>query len=219
MKATQWISKLSLNQKLAALLFILGFVALFAGDPYGGAKTTIDAQELALIVEKQVDHVSAEEIADWIIQNRADYRLIDLRTEPEYSAYHIPTAECIQLPNLLTSDLQRNEKIILYSEGGIHSAQAWFLLKAQGFKSVYMLFGGLTEWQEKILFPQIPENATPEQQSAFQKIAEVSKFFGGTPQTGSASIALQPKLSLPTPALPSGAANIKVQTKKKKEGC
>jgi hypothetical protein len=119
----------------------------------------------------------------------------------------------------LASDLQRNEKIILYSEGGIHSAQAWFLLKVQGFKSVYMLFGGLTEWQEKILFPQMPENATPEQLSAFQKIAEVSKFFGGTPQTGSTPVALQPKPSLPTPALPSGAVNPKIQTKKKKEGC
>lgn len=219
MKVTQWINKLSLNQKLAALLFVLGFAALFAGNPYGGAKATIDAQELALIVEKEVDHLSAEDLADWIIQNRADYRLIDLRTEPEFAAYHIPTAECIQLPNLLTSDLQRNEKIILYSEGGIHSAQAWFLLKAQGFKSVYMLFGGLAEWQEKILFPQIPENATPEQLNAFQKMAEVSKFFGGAPQTGSAPAALQPKPSLPTPALPSGAVNPKIQTKKKKEGC
>lgn len=218
MKFLEMIKKMSLNQKLAALLFTLGFLAIFAGDPYVGAKTSLDAQELALIVEKQVDHVSAEELADWIIQNRADYRLIDLRTEKEFAEYNIPSSECIPLSELTTVDLQRNEKIVLYSEGGIHSAQAWFLLKAKGYKSVYMLFGGLDEWKDKILFPRIPENASAEQLTEFNKVVEVSKYFGGAPQT-SATVTAQRQMALPTPSLPSGSMNTKPQGKKKKEGC
>ncbi|HOT97640.1 MAG TPA: rhodanese-like domain-containing protein [bacterium] len=219
MNVAEALKKMSLNARLAALLLLFGFIAIFAGDPYGGAKTEIDAQELALIVDRQVDHVAAEELADWIIQNRSDYRLIDLRTEKEYDEYHIPTSENITLAGLMDAGLQRNEKIVLYSEGGIHSAQAWFLLKARGYKAVYMLFGGLEEWKDKVLFPAVPENPTPEQRVAFAKIKEVSTYFGGTPQSNAAAVTAQPQTALPKLSLPAGGTGPKPQGKKKKEGC
>ena len=59
---------------------------------------------------------------------RSDYRLIDLRGERDYSAYHIPTAENVTLTALPESALLANEKIVLYSDGGIHASQAWMLL-------------------------------------------------------------------------------------------
>lgn len=231
MKIAEALHKMSLNTRLATLLLLFGFIAIFAGDPYVGAKTEIDARELALIVDRQVDHVAAEELADWIIQNRSDYRLIDLRTEKEYGEYHIPTSENITLAGLTDADLQRNEKIVLYSEGGIHSAQAWFLLKARGYKAVYMLFGGLEEWKDKVLFPAVPENPTPEQRVAFAKIKEVSTYFGGTPHSGAAAVTAQlqtgttavtapPQTALPKLSLPAGnGAAPKSAVKKKKEGC
>lgn len=212
-------NKISLNQKLALLAIGLGFIGLFAGSPYKGSRSQIDAKELALIVENKVDHVSAEELADWIIQGKSDYRLIDLRTDKEFVEYHIPTAENVPLPDLNNYAMTRNEKIVLYSEGGIHAAQAWFLLKAMGYKGVYMLFGGLDEWNDKILFPKIPENPTKDQLAAFDKIKEVSKYFGGSPQTGiieekSGRKKAMPGLEMKT-QLPAG----KSEKKKKKEGC
>jgi hypothetical protein len=114
---------------------------------------------------------------------------------------------------------QKNEKIVLYSEGGIHSAQAWMILKAKGYKGVYILFGGLDEWNEKVLFPKIPENPTPEQLSSFEKMKEVSKFFGGTPQTGTAEVKETPKIQAPKLESPSGSTSPTAQPKKKKEGC
>lgn len=219
MKLFAWLSRMSLNQKLAALLLLLGFIAVFLGDPYHQAKASVDAQELALIVEKQVDHISAEELADWIIQGRADYRLVDLRSETEYAAYHIPTAENITLTELPNADLLRNEKIVLYSEGGIHSAQAWFLLRAKGYKAVYMLFGGLDEWQDKILFPVIPENLTSDEAAKYEKAIQISRRFGGAPQAAGGSEKMQPPPSLPTPAPTAAPAVPGRSGKKKKEGC
>ncbi len=219
MKLKESFSKMSLNWKLALALFLLGFIAIFAGDPYGGARTEIDAKEMALIVEKQVDHVSAVELADWIIKNRADYRLVDLRTEKEFAEYAIPTAENIPLAGLTDAGLQRNEKIILYSEGGIHSAQAWFLLKAKGYKSVYMLFGGLDEWKDQVLFPAQPENPSPERLAVFAKAKEVSKYFGGTPQTGAESTVARPQTVMPKLSLPTGGPGTQKPRAKKKEGC
>jgi rhodanese-related sulfurtransferase len=220
MKLFDKIMNLSLNQRLAAVLLLLAIIALFAGDPYSSAKTSIDAQELAMIVDTKVDHVTVEELADWIIQNKSDYRLIDLRTDKEFGEYNIPTSENILLSDLLNAGLQRNEKIVIYSEGGIHSAQAWFLLRAKDYKSVYILFGGLEEWKDKILFPRIAENASAEQLQAFEKIKQVSKYFGGTPQTGASESVQQTQVAMPKLSLPGGAAaGAKPTGKKKKEGC
>ena len=213
------MKKLSLKKKLAVIALILGTLAIFLGNPYSGTHYDIDTKELALIVEKEVDHIKSGELADWIIQGKSDFRIIDLRTENEYQEYHIPEAENIPVTSLIDAGLQRNEKIILYSEGGIHSAQAWMLLRAQGYKGVYILLGGLQEWKEQILFPKIPENATPEQLTAFEKSKEVSKFFGGVPQTGSVEVKESPKIQAPkldiqvSPKVPSSVP------KKKKEGC
>jgi rhodanese-related sulfurtransferase len=209
-------SNISLNHRLAFIAITLGIVGLFAGSPYRGSKATIDTKEMALIVGKEVDHVKVDELADWIIKNRSDFRLLDLRGEKEFAAYHIPNAENVPLASLETYLLQRNEQIILYSEGGIHSAQAWFLLRAKGFKGVYILSGGLDEWNDKILFPRIPEKPTADELKNFEKMKEVSKFFGGLPQIDieeqkTAAVKVMPKLGTKT--------QIQQKEKKKKEGC
>lgn len=212
--------KLTLNQKLALVAAVLGVLALFAGNPYRGHTTTIDVKELGLLVEKETDHVSVDELADWIIKGKSDFRLIDVRSAKEFEQYHIPSAENIPVGSLLDGGLMRNEKIILYSEGGIHAAQAWFLLKAQRYKNVYILKDGLAEWKDRILFPSLSENASAEEKAAFEKRKAVSAFFGGSPRTGTAVAAAtpqlaMPKLEMPTAAAPSGGA----APKKKKEGC
>ncbi len=214
------LAKLSLYHKLALFAFALGFFALFVGSPYKGNTATVNVKELGLMVEKEVDHVTVDELADWIITGRADYRLIDLRSAKEFETYHLPTAENITASSLLDGGLARNEKIILYSEGGIHSAQAWFLLKAQQYKAVYMLKDGLAEWKERILFPSIGENASAEEKSAFEKRKAVSAFFGGSPQTGTSDAKATPQMTMPKLEMPSAsAAPGGAPKKKKKEGC
>jgi rhodanese-related sulfurtransferase len=209
-------SNMSLNHKLALIAIALGFVGLFAGSPYRGSKAGIDAKELALIVGKELDHVKADELADWIIQNRSDFRLLDLRGEKEFTEYHIPNSENVELASLEHYPLQRNEKIVLYSEGGIHSAQAWFLLRAKGFKGVYILSGGLDEWNDKILFPKIPEKPTADQLKTFGRMKEISKLFGGSPQIGTE----EPKpTAMKVVPKPGAKTQIQQKDKKKKEGC
>lgn len=210
---------LTTNQKLALIIGALGFLAVFAGSPYKGFTSTIDSQELATIVEKEVDHVSPGELAGWIITGKADYRLVDLRKEAEFSEYHIPTAENIQLPSISDGPLNRSEKIVLYSDGGIHSAQAWFLLKANGYKGVYILRGGLEEWKDKILFPRLAENAPPAEVAAFEKAKLMSTFFGGSPQIGGAAASTAPAMTLPKLESPAGVQPKAGAAKKKKEGC
>ncbi len=211
----QW----TVNRILAAIVGALGFLAVLAGNPYRGSAVEVNAKELSEIVQKEVDHVSCEELAGWIIQGKSDYRLVDLRNEKDYADYHIPTAENVAITALNDGSLARNERIVLYSDGGIHSAQAWFLLKANQFKGVYILFGGLEEWKDRILFPRLADNATPAEIAAFEKTKLVSKFFGGSPQVGGAAASAAPTLAMPKLQMPGGVQTKAAPGKKKKEGC
>lgn len=211
---------LPLNQKLGALALALGAVALFA-QPHRGPFVKLDARELALVVEEEIDHVTARDLAAWIVEGRADYRLLDLRPAQEYAAYHIPTAEHVPLTYLADYPLLGNEKIVLYSAGGIHSAQAWMLLRAQGYQAVYMVLGGLDAWKDDVLFPTLPADADTQSRAQFERAAQVARFFGGEARTGrdaaapTAGVEL-PRLAAP-PALPSPATPVTRKTKK--EGC
>jgi len=202
---------------LAAVALVLAAVSV-GGDPYGGHVVTLNTKELGMIVDAKVDHVTAEELADRLIQGRTDQRILDLREPASYAEYHIPTAENVVLSDLVDYPLYRNEQIILYSDGGIHSAQAWFLLRAQGFPGVYMLLGGLDAWKDDILFPSLPTAANPEEIAEFERLVQVSRFFGGSPRHGSGEEIAATPVQMPKVEAPS---QIPVARKKKKhkEGC
>ena len=206
---------------LALALAAVGLFAVFAGDPYRGSRATIDTRDLAASVGRGADSIQPAQLADWIIQDRNDFRLVDLRAEKDYASYHIPTAQNVPLAALAPDFAAHNEKIILYTDGGTEAAQAWFLLEAQGFKSVYTLDGGLRNWKDSVLFPGKSPTIDA---TAFEKQVQVAKFFGGEarsageapPATAAAAL---PKLGAPVlPTLPEVNSS-KPHPRKKKEGC
>lgn len=224
MKFIELLQKVDLKIKLAAFAIFLGLTAFIISNPFETTYAKINTKDLAVMVQREIDHISVEDLADWIIKGKSDYRLIDLRTEKEFNEYNIPGSENIQITNLLDGQIARNEKIVLYSDGGIHAAQAWFLLKAKDFKNVYMLKGGLEEWKDKILFPKLAANATEVEKAKFEIASAISRYFGGTPQLVSGeqptSVAIQsttpqaPKIQAPAGASSGGGVK-----KKKREGC
>jgi hypothetical protein len=64
------VGRLSLNKKLALSVFVVGLLALFAGSPYKGREMKVDPKEMAMIVEKEADHVPPSEFAGWIVQGK-----------------------------------------------------------------------------------------------------------------------------------------------------
>jgi rhodanese-related sulfurtransferase len=152
------------------------------GETGGRAPWGIDVAELARIVADQEDHVPAIELARWIRARRSGLRVIDVRTASEFRIFHIPGAENVALEALAQTRFGRDETIVLYSEVGIHGAQAWVFLRALGHRRVFFLRGGLHEWLDDVMSPTIAGDAPPEALAAFAEIAELSRWFGGTPR-------------------------------------
>jgi hypothetical protein len=47
---------------------------------------------------------------------------------------------------------------------------------------VYFLRNGLHEWLDDVMSPTIAEGAPADAQAAFDRVAELSRFFGGMPR-------------------------------------
>ncbi len=215
----KFFSNLTTNQKLGGVALVLGIMALFTGDPYGGTTIKVNEKDIALSTVGNSDKVSVTELADWIIKDKADFELIDLRSEEKYNEYTIPNSQCIPLPQLSASELQRNQKIILFSDDDVTSSQAWFILKSKNYKGVYILDGGLNEWKEKVLFPKSPLNGSKDELAQFEKMKEVAKYFGGQAQTDSSITENTTLIKLPTSTTTKTKTTAPTGKKKKREGC
>ncbi len=205
-------------KKLALVAAILGFIAIFAADPYNTTTTEVNTKELAIKTLTQDNKIEPLTIADELINGFGNYRLVDLRAEAEYQKYFIPGAVNIPVTDILESGLLRNEKILLYSDDESIASQGWFLLKSAGYKGVYILDGGLDAWKEVILFPSLSSDAGKEEAAEFEKIAEISRFFGGTPQTTEGT-EISKDLKMPELKTPVQTNLTLPKKKKKREGC
>ncbi|MGQ9797677.1 MAG: rhodanese-like domain-containing protein [Ignavibacterium sp.] len=220
-------SELDLKYKLAIIAVLLGVVALFVGDPYGGTTIKVNAKDIALSTVNNSDKINPVDLADWIIQGKADYILVDLRPAEKFSEYTLPEAENIPLAELPNSDLLRNQKIILFADDEVAAAQGWFILKAKKYKSVYILEGGLNGWKDKVVFPKVPANPTKDELARLEKMRAVAQYFGGDLVTSSGTTGTTQEIKLPskTSVVPqtsqtqTGGGKVTAPKKKKREGC
>lgn len=212
--------RLTLNQRLALLAFVLGLVAI-AATPARGGRVTVDSREMAWLAANGADRVAARVLADWIIQGRSDFRLVDVRTPAAFAAGpRIPSAENIATTALFDADLDRNEKILLVGDDQVTVAQAWLLLEASGYTGASVVDGGLAAWRDQVVYPRVDGvDATTR-----ARLEAVSAHFGGSPRIGGGADAPAPPASAVAQAAP-GVPKLpppggkKPAPAKKREGC
>lgn len=89
--------------------------------------------------------VSVEEAKELITSG--EVKVLDVRTDEEFSTGHIPGAQFIPLKVLdgKLSELDKNIKYLVVCRSGNRSAQASALLSENGFKNIYNMTGGMNE--------------------------------------------------------------------------
>jgi SulP family sulfate permease len=75
--------------------------------------------------------------------------VVDVREPREFRLGHIPQAQLIPLPQILsdTPDLPDNRKIVLVCRGGRRSTRAICILQGRGYQNVCVLRGGMLAWE------------------------------------------------------------------------
>ena len=208
------------RKRIGIIAIVLGILAAFIGSPGNNSSTSVNIKELSMVADNSVNSVTVQELSNWIIQGKMDYRLVDLRKTADYNEYNIPSSECVSMSSLTKSDLMRNEKIILYSDDDIVASQAWFILKSDGYKSVSILKKGMEAWKNEIVFPSCNcgEHSTAELKQLHDKKAEVAKFFGGVLQADGGSNSTVKK-NLPKLKAPKKVVLKTSRKKPAREGC
>ena len=85
-----------------------------------------------------------------------DSKIIDVRTPKEFQEYRIPDSENVDFydpQNFIKKInlLDKEASYFLYCKSGVRSYNSCSIMKDMGFKNVYNLVGGITEWNGEIL--------------------------------------------------------------------
>jgi rhodanese-related sulfurtransferase len=105
------------------------------------------------MVNDNVKNVTAEE-ANKVISENNDIAILDVRTQKEYLAGHIPGALLMPVGEMASriSEIEKyNEKpVLVYCASGGRSPLAVKLLLKNNFKNIYHLNSGISKWNYKL---------------------------------------------------------------------
>ncbi len=180
---------------ISLIVFALG--VLVAVLPDKKHKNELPPDKLVLKLTGDSRFITAEQLAQAIIDKDIKYQIIDVRTPEAYAKYSLPGAINIPLDNLLNKtksgdyeweaylnpDVSAN---VLYSNGEIHANQFWVLCQRFGYTNNYVLKGGLNNWFDIFMNPKsLSPNASDDEKANYEFRNGVRSYFGGGQQTSS----------------------------------
>ncbi|MFZ1676058.1 MAG: rhodanese-like domain-containing protein [Saprospiraceae bacterium] len=97
------------------------------------------------------------------IKQTPESPIVDVRTPEEYAESHIANAKNINWNGTdfeaQINQLDKSKPVFVYCQGGGRSAEAATKMRSIGFKDVYELKGGLSNWEKAKL--TVTTNTTP----------------------------------------------------------
>ena len=159
---------LKLNQKLLVLCLMLTIPALFVANQ---EKENASPQK----------YIRSLELAQKI-KDRESIRLIDLRSEKEYNEFHLPGAENKSKQDFLLYGIVQEGRIIFYSGEDHDAVNLWEELPVHIKVKSRILYGGVSDWYERLLYPKLPVHVSDDDKILVDKIKELSRFYGGQPE-------------------------------------
>lgn len=178
-----YFKNITLEKKLALVALLLAVFAAVAGNPYKPFEMPSKTIEERDVEGKLVKFLDALLLAEWIMEKRDDFHLIDLRSKKEFDEYHIPHAFNIPQVTLKREMLQGKEKIVFYVQDEEFPHAAWKLFSEKSDAEILVLNGGLDKWREDVLFPDLVRISVRDEKFA-QMMKRTSLYFGGTPKIG-----------------------------------
>ena len=105
---------------------------------------------LIISCAKQENTIELIEKNQFQVMISKDVQLIDVRTPEEFNEGYIGNAKNIDFKTFdfkqKISKLNKNKPILLYCSAGGRSARASKIFQSLGFKKIYDLKGGYSEW-------------------------------------------------------------------------
>ena len=148
-----------MNTSMKKILLAATVALLFAGcggsSAPGNPASLVDVAQAAA---RQSDRVNVTDLASWLIEERQDFVLIDVRSSADFEKGAIGEAKNIPIAELVSEEalgsLPTDRKLVVYSNGSENGAKAATLLRVAGFDA-HVVSGGYNAWHARVLNPEI----------------------------------------------------------------
>ena len=144
------------KKTIKATLLSMSIASIAACGPANEAQVSL--ADVAQAAARQDDRMSVEDLATALIEQRGDFKLIDVRMPEEFEKGSIADAVNIPIAQLVAQDvlsgLPTDRKVIVYSNGSENAAKATVMLRLSGIDA-HLLTGGYNAWHKRILNPDI----------------------------------------------------------------
>ncbi|MEQ8412811.1 MAG: hypothetical protein RIB71_00045 [Imperialibacter sp.] len=163
------MTQLTFNQKLAAAAFLLAVASLIASLAFpNGPKSVSQAPRFVSVL------TLAEQI-----KNREPLVLIDLRELDLYEEFHLPTAVNMSLNEIQTNGLETGVTYVFYSADDLLTRHLWISLPPETKRRSSILYGGVHDWYDRLLYPTLPLVAHGDDSVITEKVNALTRFYGG----------------------------------------
>ena len=201
------------NRTAAGILLLLAVGLLFlparrtVAPTAKGASTPATASAALPDVLTQVagaaDHIESPDLADRMMSGEPGLLVVDIRPTADYAQFHLRGAISLPLERMLAeaqSKLPKTSKVVLYSNGTTHAAQAWLALYQAGWPNVLSLTDGILAFWRECLTPPSLAGLTDEQSARTAYRVYVARRAYFLADTTPAS--LPPSAPIPSVAVP-----------------
>lgn len=171
-----------------AAIFLATVLAVATTMARGTGSAPLNASALAQNIAQQTNEVTPRELAQWLVEKRPDFQLVDIRDPWKFDDYHIPSAVNIPLSKLFDpagfNQLARGKKIVLYDEGTGGAAQAQLLLSMKGYNA-YSVHEGINGWWYDLMTPTSLQTAATSP-AGYLQAKQLRDYFLGSVAPGAA---------------------------------
>ena len=110
--------------------------------------------------DRVIADVAPQELRQLLLNRSNPPLVVDVREPREFNQGHVPGAQLIPLPKMLsdTVDLPVDREIVLVCGSGRRSARAAYALQNKGYEHVRILRGGILAWEAAGMLEAIEEN-------------------------------------------------------------
>lgn len=137
--------------RLAAVSVVLAGLSLTAAATRANDDVADLMSEYLMFAEFNAGIISPQQIDEAIFK---DVLFVDTRTADHFAASTIPGAVHIEWREVIDrrDELPDRQKIVLFCETGVLSAQAMFGLRLLGYENAVVLQGGYQGWQKNAAY-------------------------------------------------------------------
>jgi rhodanese-related sulfurtransferase len=174
-------SKMVHGLKWLLTLIGISMLAACGNDEAPTGVNWSDLEQISQAASRAEDRVAVQQLAEWIVESKQDFTLIDIRDDKSYQDGHIDGAENIPMAMLVKPDSLKElsgKKVIVYSNGSENAAKATVMLRLMGLDS-YLLSGGYNAWHQHVLNPDIPEQVADDEAPQVALQRAIACHFSG----------------------------------------